>query len=88
MAKKRNKDDKLDLIISEIGKLKSKIKVLAKANAELASAIAKTTKEKLPKPALKKSGPAKKSTALLARKRPVLVKPTAAPSADLRATSK
>ena len=94
MAKKHSKDDKLDLIISEIGKLKSKIKVLAKSNEALTSAISKSAKEKASETTPKKSksvskpGPAQKSVPTLARKRPVLVKPATAHTVELRATSK
>jgi uncharacterized membrane-anchored protein YhcB (DUF1043 family) len=78
MAKATNKGKKLDLIVSEISKIKKLLKTLATQQAQLASHLAKparaTSKRPKKTPARKSVANAKPPADVAKAKRPVLVK--------------
>ena len=90
MAKKLSKSAKLDLIVSELAKVKTELKKLSKQHAALASELNKrigsaATVSKRTKP--KRKAPASKAAPVrdAAPKRPVLIKSTDTAAAAGRA---
>jgi hypothetical protein len=93
MAKSLSKGKKLDMILSELAKMKGEMKTLVKQHDSLAASIAKLSAPKPSKPAKKiKSPPAttaakRPARATEARKRPVLVKTSDTAVAEGRSSS-
>jgi hypothetical protein len=91
MAKKLNKGKKLDLIVSEIAKIKKVLQTLATQQAELANQLAKparaTSKQPSKTLARKSSATAEPPAVAAKARRPVLVKAIKAAQATGRIAS-
>jgi hypothetical protein len=87
MAKKLTKSAKLDLIVSELAKVKVELKKLSKQHAALASELEKRVRPAAVSKVKKRSKPAGKAAAKTAPvrgaapKRPVLIQPEPVPAA-------